>query len=305
MAWFVVIALVAWGPLAGSIWWKQVNLLVMALAFGGWALLGKRSGWAAALIGLSIAIKPLAILLPVFLVFHRDTRRAAIASIGWVIGPNAIGLAYLAWRAHDTSAADPIAYYNHWTDRTVGAYVCTKGPISPASLGCRLLGTQHLDVTRLLVLATLGIVTLLALGTLRGCVGTSFRVLAWACLLSPMVGTIEWPHYQIMFAPMLILLVVSFIRGRGPFQLVVATAVAYALTTLVWYPAMSLPYQVSSWFGGHRETLPALYRILTITMLGQYLLIAVGLSVWSGTAGTRPLSESDMASAPHDAGVRP
>ena len=49
-----------------TVWWKQFNVIALVLAAAGFDLMRhERRRPAAALIGLSVAIKPLALLLPV------------------------------------------------------------------------------------------------------------------------------------------------------------------------------------------------------------------------------------------------
>lgn len=286
VAWPLVFALTLWGPVAGTVWWKQVNLFSVAAVVAGFVLLRRHPWWAAALIGAGIAIKPLAILLPLFLLFHRGTRRAALAAIGSTVAFTGAGLVYLAWRARDFAAADPFEYWRRFDTRSgiKGSLVCTRGNMSPISAACTLLG-QDFTPLRALVLAGVGVVIVLALASLRNHQGTSLAVLAWACLLSPMLSTLEWPHYGIVMAPMFVYLVVRFVQQRATVEYWIALAAAYVVTQLVWNPAMSLPAQVRVWFGGVPETPIGLGRETLIGSVGQYALVAVALA-WFGRERT-------------------
>ena len=52
--WVTAIALMSFGPMMSTVWWKQFNVIALALALAGFELLRrKRSGPAAALIGLA------------------------------------------------------------------------------------------------------------------------------------------------------------------------------------------------------------------------------------------------------------
>jgi hypothetical protein len=91
-----------------SVWWKQFNIVVLALALGGFELLrGGRTHRGAALIGLSIAIKPLVILLPFVLLVRRQTRRAGELVLGWAVALNIAVQALIALRAHDPGVISP------------------------------------------------------------------------------------------------------------------------------------------------------------------------------------------------------
>jgi Glycosyltransferase family 87 len=260
----ILIALVVWAPLASSIWWKQVNLLPLALAVSGFAAMRReRGGWAAFLIGLGIALKPLALLLPLFMLAFRETRRIALGAIAWILGLTGAGLLFFAVRAGDVSAADPLEYYRIFHDKAGdpnGVLACNPFNVAPTAAVCRLVGTQGFGITRLMVLAGIAVLVVLALGSLRGRSGKSWYVLAWACLLSPMLSPIEWSHYALMFAPMLLLLAVRFWEQRARFELWVALVAAYALTDLVWTPV---------------DSGSDVLRLIVIGSLGQFLLVLV------------------------------
>ncbi len=70
------VALLTFGPILSSVWWKQINVVCIVLALGGFELLRRgREHAGAGVIALSLALKPLAILLPLVLLVRRETRR--------------------------------------------------------------------------------------------------------------------------------------------------------------------------------------------------------------------------------------
>jgi hypothetical protein len=110
------------------------------------------------------------------------------------------------------------------------------------------------------------LVALLAAGILRPRSAGSVWVLAWACLLSPMVSTIEWSHYVVMAAPMLLLLVVAFVEARARLEWWVALVGAWAATQMVWTPF---------------DTAGDAYRRAALVGAAEYLLVLVAMA-WCG-----------------------
>jgi len=72
--WATLAAAAVFAPAVSTIFWLQPNLIVFALALGGFALVGRRNRSAGFLIGLSIALKPIVVLLPLALLLRRQTR---------------------------------------------------------------------------------------------------------------------------------------------------------------------------------------------------------------------------------------
>jgi hypothetical protein len=100
--WVMAFALVSFGPMMSSVWWKQVNIIAFALAVAGFELLRReRQGPGGALIGLSVAVKPLAVLLPLVSLARRGTRRAGAWAIASVVEVNFAAQALFAARAHE------------------------------------------------------------------------------------------------------------------------------------------------------------------------------------------------------------
>ena len=287
-AWTLVVALTAWGPLAGTFWWKQFNLIALAMVVAGFALARRRPWIAGVLIGVSIAIKPLALLLPLFFLLRRETRRAGAAAVvaaaGWTLG----GLLVVARAAGEP--LDPFGYYRLFDDRTVEEFACNRVNTSPTGMACRLMGsTEHFGVIRVVVLLGLAVLVALAIARVLGTGATSMAVLAWACLLSPMVSPLEWPHYGVMMAPMFLYLAVVAWQHSRRLDLWFGIVVAYALSQVVWNPAQS----AVAFFSGTSESLEDVYRTFAVSAAAQFVLVAVALA-----APTRPTGAPLLGGGP-------
>src|SRR6202035_876977 len=70
--------------------------------------------------------------------------------------------------------------------------------------------------------------------------GRAWEPFAVACLLSPLVGPVEWATYQLLFAPLMLLLAYQFWAERAPSRLWVYLVVAFLMCELVWDPVESL-----------------------------------------------------------------
>ena len=135
--WATYVAAVLFAPAISTIFWLQPNLIVFGLALAGFVLVGRRDPLGGFLIGLSIALKPIAILLPLALLLRRQTREAGI----WAIATTAVlsfaGLGFLAWRAGDPSVLNPIAYLAGFLSKGRGPIAaCVRGD-SCAAGRCR------------------------------------------------------------------------------------------------------------------------------------------------------------------------
>lgn len=238
--WGTLVAAAAFAPAISTIFWLQFNLVALAVALGGFVLIGRNGLLAGLLIGASIAFKPILLLLPLALLLRRETRSAGVWAIAWAAGLSAIGLGFLAWRAGDASLLNPVAYaaafLAHGRDPSIE---CVPENYSPVALLCRLglpAGTP--------VILGVG-VAVLAIGSLlmwwfRDLPGRRWETFAAAGVLSPMLGPIGWSHYQILLAPLLFLLAYQFRAGPVPAWLWANLAVAYLLSELVWDPLESL-----------------------------------------------------------------
>lgn len=275
LTWLVVVALVLWAPLAGTFWWKQLNLLVLALALAGFVLAPRRPWAAGALMGFSIALKPLVAFLPLFLLVRRDTRKSAIATVAAAALVTIGGLLVMAAGG---GSADPVAYYREFDDRGFNWY-CTPSNASPTGLACRIMGEETYGVTRVLVSAAVVLLVALAIGLLRGTSSGSLEVFAWAALLSPMVGPVTWPHYGVMLAPMFLVLIARAWEWGSRVEVWAGLAMAYALSQIAWSPARSAIGQLSP----GPEPLDQVFRTFAAASMAPFVLLAVALAVGGTT----------------------
>src|SRR5438105_8807372 len=89
--WSTVLAALVFAPIASTLWWKQFNIVALGLATAGfmWSRQGRSVG-PAALIALSIAIKPIVILLPLAVLILSESLQSGGWAIGWCGGWSAV-----------------------------------------------------------------------------------------------------------------------------------------------------------------------------------------------------------------------
>lgn len=274
--WATLLAFVAFAPIASSIFWIQFNIIAFALAAAGWQLASRRPWLAGLLVALSIGIKPLALLLPVALLWRPQTRRSGLWSIGWGGALLAISQAFLAWRAHDWHNLSPLAQLkslaNHSTPAPYG-WVCYPDNFSLESLWCRISGTEYWKFKSLAVtLAVLGVAALSAHLVSKRAPG-SWAVFAFVCLLSPMLSPIAWSHYQILFIPMFLVLAYEFVTVGADIIDWTALVSAFALSQLVWQPFGTIPGMVRHLLTGKLEGPVVEINVFVVAALAQFVLL--------------------------------
>lgn len=107
--WIVALGLASFGPVLSTVWWKQFNIIALVLALAGFAALRRgRAQLSGGLIGFSVAVKPLAILLPFVLLARRQTRPAGIWACIYAVGLNLGAQGLLALHAHSAGVFNPL-----------------------------------------------------------------------------------------------------------------------------------------------------------------------------------------------------
>jgi hypothetical protein len=261
--WGTLIGAAVFAPAITTIFWMQPNLILLAMALGGVALADRRARTAGMLIGLVLALKPIVVLLPLALLVRRESRRAALWAIGVAAVLSAIGLGFLAWRGGDLSIANPIAYLAQFGTKGSGPIVaCVVQNYSPMALLCRL-GAHSSTALMVAVAALVLFLGWLAVRLLRGVPDARWDLVAVAFALSPMVGPIGWAHYQLLLAPLMLLLAYRFWAERAPIFLWFNLGLVYLMTMLVWDPLESLA----------RTPVIVLVVSYTIGQFAQYFLI--------------------------------
>lgn len=237
-AWWcgTLVAAAVFSPGISSILWLTFNLVAFGLALGGFVLIGRHDKLAGLLIGASLAIKPILLLVPLALLLRRESRSAGVWSIVAAAVLSVAGLVFLAWRAGDWSAADPVAYLAAFAAKGRGPLAaCVVQNYSPVAFPCRL-GIPTPAVATLAIAAGVGLIGWL----LAQRVGRGWEFFALGCLLSPMVGPIEWASYQLLFGPLMLLLAYQFWAERAPARMWVYLTAAFLMTEMVWDPFESL-----------------------------------------------------------------
>lgn len=294
--WAGVTGSVLYAPLVSSIWWKQFNIVAVLLAAIGFDLVRRnRANTGGLMIAASILVKPLVLLLPVFLLFRRRTRPAAYFTVVWGVGLSVVSQVFLAVRAGDLAVLSPVAALRNFSNKSnpeVIWWVCIPENFSPHAVACRLLGTDTFVVQRLVVAALAILVVLAFAALLRRRPPTTWMVFAVACATSPLFSPIAWSHYQLLLMPLFIVLMLEFQRTGAPVALRLGLATAYGLAMLIWRPSLSLPGAVLRLLDGGRVTRDAGTHMMTVSMLAQYALLIVALA-WLALTGRRQQSQRD------------
>jgi hypothetical protein len=263
--WSTLAAAGVFAPAISTLFWLQFNLVVFALALAGFTLAGRHHRWAGFLIGLSVALKPIVVLLPLALVLRRRSRRAGAWAIGMTAASTALGLAFLAWRAGDPRVLNPFDYLAGFLTKGSGPIAaCVPENYSPVALLCRL-GLAPSTAITVAVGAAVVLTGWLLIRNLPAAPEGEWEVFAAACLFSTMLGPINWASYGMAMAPLFLLLIWQFSRQGAPARLWVGLAVAFVLAELVWDPMESLV----------RTPVPVVILSYTAGQFAQYILLLV------------------------------
>lgn len=238
--WTTLVAAAIFAPAISTIFWLQPNLIVFGLALGGFVLVGRRDLPAGLLIGLSVALKPIVVLVPLALLLRRQTRPSGV----WAIATTAVlsfaGLGFLAWRAGDPSLLNPFDYLAGFLGKGRGPIAaCVPENYSPVALLCRL-GLPPSILVTVAVAAALLLIGWLLIRYLPDWPQSRWEIFAVACLVSGMLGPIDWAHYGVLMAPLFLLLAYQLWRGHAPPPLWIGLGLAFLLAELVWDPLESL-----------------------------------------------------------------
>jgi Glycosyltransferase family 87 len=296
--WVTAFALLSFGPTMSTVWWKQFNIIALALALGGFELLRRRrTQSAAALIGLSISIKPLIFLLPLILLARRETRRVGAFALGWVVALNMAGQALLSARAHDLGAISPIPALQNFIDKAKpgNVWACQSVNFAPGSLLCRLVGHQNWTLQHVVVWAVVALLGAGVIAALRGRGASSWELFAFTCALSVMLSPLAWAHYQIVLAPLFVLLLVRFTREGAGVLAWTGLASAFVLASLMWLPYGTLHGAISGLVSMHGQTRAQTvhdeHSVASFAQFAQYVLVVTGLLWYAGPrARGRPLA---------------
>ena len=292
--WVAAFALLSFAPMMSTVWWKQFNVIALVLAAWGFDLVRRRNPKSGAfVIALSVSVKPLAFLLPLVMVARRDTRRVGVYAIGWVIGLDVAAQAVLAWRANDLATLSPIIGIRNLVDKTSNAgniFLCHPLNFSPVSTLCRLNGGFHnWNLQRAAVVCLVALLGLWVIDALRGRRADSWELFAFTCPLSVMLSPLAWSHYQIMLAPLFLLLLVRFAGDGASLGAWAGLAVAFVLASIMWEPYGTI---ISSIRGQPANPLQPTF-VEQYAQLAQYVLVLTGILWFSRhPAGVHPPRDS-------------
>jgi hypothetical protein len=279
--WWASLALAAFfAPLISSLLYKQFNVIALCLALAGFAAVrGGRSVLGSALIGLSVCLKPLVLLLPLALLARRDTRRSGLWSLASILVFTALAQGFLAFRAHDVTALNPLPALQNFSVKGQ-KWIFSQENFSPRGMLCRLSTTmKEYPFTRGFGILALVLLILAANRAIGRYPGTSWEVFSFACLLSPMVGPIAWGHYQLLLAPMLLLLAYQFTREGASWVRWGFVLGSYALADLLLRPlGDSVPGGLWYLVTGQRETIVDIFQVMAVSQFAQYVLYGTALS---------------------------
>lgn len=276
--WPTAFAIVTFAPMLSSVWWKQFNILSLGLSVVGFELIRRqRAPLGGAFIGLSISIKPLAILLPVVLVVRRDTRRAGIWALAYTVGFNILGQAFMAVRAHNIATLNFLPLISDFDHKGIAyGWACNPENFAPGSLLCRVMGSQAWNVQHLIVWLGVALLGAWTVNALRGCAADSWDVFAFTSALSVMLSPIAWSHYQIMLAPLFVVLLTRFVgEGASP-SAWGGLALAFLLSSLMLRPYGTLVGAVRG-VTGYSETPQELAAVEGVAQFAQYVLVITGI----------------------------
>jgi Glycosyltransferase family 87 len=280
--WIAALGMLSFGPMLSTVWWKQFNLIALVAALAGFHLIReRRASSGAALIGLSIAVKPLAIVLPFVLLARRETRRAGALALGWVIALNVLAQGFMAERAGDFKTLNVLPVLKNFAEKSKpeNVWSCHTENFAPGSLLCRLVGGQNWNVQHLVVWAAVGLLSAWVVDALRGRKMISWEVFAFSCAISTMVSPIAWSHYQIMLAPLFMLLLVRFATEGASVGAWAGLLVAFVLASLMWQPFGSSIGAIRHLIDGAAQTQRALFEIADVAQFAQYVLVLTGI-IW-------------------------
>ena len=221
----------------------------------------------------------LLVLLPLALLARRDSRRAGAWCLAWIALSAGLCQGVLAWRAGSVGPLSPLAFLGNFQDKTA-SWIYHPDNFSPQGL-VHKANPQGAGEARGLQRAVLGAGLLLLLmmvnHLLRAHAGGSWEAFAFACLLSPMVSPVAWSHYQVLLAPLLLLLGVRFLRDGAHWTHWAWLLFAYALAALAQQPLGTVPGALRLALTGRPYSYVETTRVLILSSFAQYVLLAVAL----------------------------
>lgn len=253
--WTTLVAAGLFAPVLSTIFWLQVNLVVFCLAVAGYVLVGRNDRLAGVLIGVSIAMKPILVLLPLALLLRHRSRIASVWTLVIAAVATSGSFFFFAWRAQDLSVINPIGYFTDFMGKTRGdVAACIVENYSPVATLCRF-GLPPTTVTSVVIGVIVLAIGWLLVRDLPETPEGEWEVFAAACFLSILVGPVDWAHYGLLMGPMFLVLAYQFWCHRAPGVMWVGLGASYALAELVWDPVStqlgaSIPFEIFVYTAG-------------------------------------------------------
>ena len=136
---------------------------------------------------------------------------------------------------------------------------------------------DHATLQRVMVLIMVGVLGAWVAAALKGRRAVSWELFAFTCALSVMVSPLAWSHYQVVLAPLLLLLWVRFITEGAGVGSWAGLIVGLALASLTWAPYGSLWGGVSSLFALNAKAITEPVLVDDFAQFAQYILIVTGI----------------------------
>ena len=198
-----------------------------------------------------------------------------------MVGLNVAAQAFMAERAHNLATLDPLIGVRNFLDKTKpDLATCLPLNFSPSSLLCRVSsGAEDWTIQRVVVLVAVLLLGLWVVEALRGRSAKSWEVFAFTCPLSVMLSVVEWTHYQIVLAPLFVLLLFRFAREGASISLWTGFLVAFILASLIWQPYGSVVSAIRDLFSAHPPNEPSFLE--GMAQFSQYILVITGVLWYS------------------------
>lgn len=285
-----LMAACVFAPTVTSIWWKQFDIPVFALAVGAWWWWQRHPTrlWTVALaLSLSIAIKPIAIMLLVVLVIRRQSWPLAARTLALIAGEMAAAMGFLAWRARSVAALSPIASLRNFMSKgTAPKLMCFPGNVSLSSMFCRLSGTSQLNLQKIVVIGGVLLLAAIAFRSVSWAKPNSWTLFAIGCALSLFTSPEEWVHYWILLVPLFLVLVREFQHPPRAPLLWCGLGAGFLLAELVWRPYGTLLSAAAYVLGGTHQTFSSYLGVAGVVVWTPFVVLMVATLRFSSTSRT-------------------
>jgi hypothetical protein len=219
---------------------------------------------------------------------------------GWLL-LSVLAQGFMAVRAGNLATLNAWPVFRNFADKSKlgNILACHTEDFAPGSLLCRLAGGQNESIQHVIVWGAVGLLGVWVADALRGRSMKSWDVFAFTCALSTMVSPIAWSHYQIMLAPLFVLLLVNFVTDGASAASWLGLAVAFALASLMWQPFGTSVGAIRNLIDGAAQTQRDVFTVAAVAQFSQYVLILTGI-IWyleARVAAGSPRRQAKGASA--------